>query len=67
MHWGCSAASITVRCNTSGTLHSIPKASQSPTLTLASNLNIMATPVSAIEHINVTTAQFVTAMLLFQC
>ncbi len=67
MHWGCFAASITVRCNTSGTLPSIQRASQSPTLVLASNLNIMATQVSAIEHISVSAAQFVTAMPLFQC
>ena len=51
MHWGCFASSITVHCNTSGTLPSTQKASQSPTSVLASNLNIMATLVSAIEHL----------------
>jgi len=59
MHWGCFASSIMVRCNTSGTLPSTQTASQSPALVLASHLNIMATPVSAIEHICVTAAHFI--------
>ncbi len=54
-----------VRCNTSGTLPSTQKASQSPTLVLASNLSVVATSVSAIDKVCVTAAQVATAMLLF--